>query len=226
MPMKNRSGLTRNLLCSLIILGWLASSALAAPPDNYTATMVMEGMSMPMAKWKNKTRMENPMMKGMVTIHDQATGKVIMYSSETQTYTEETPKEEKMLSADDPRAVVEKKKIGTEKIDGHPCIKYDAVIYLKEKPNEKYKAILWEAQDLGGLVIRQEMSLPPGKGMTGKERAVVELKDIKVGAAQPSMFEVPKGYRKVGSMMEMMGAPAGMEKQMQQLEEMMKRKKR
>ncbi len=215
----------RNVLWSIVGLGWLVSSAWAASPDNYTATLVMEGISMPMAKLKNKTRMENPMMRGMVTISDLESGKVVIYSTETRTYTEETQKE-KMPSIDDPRAVVDKKKIGTEKIDGHPCIKYDAVIYLKDRPSEKHKATIWEAQDLGGLVIRQEATMPPGMGMGGKEKVVMELKDIKVGTAKASMFEIPKGYRKVDSMMEMMGAPAGMEKQMQQIEEMMKRKKR
>jgi hypothetical protein len=34
---------------------------------------------------------------------------------------------------------------------------------------------------------------------------VMELKDIKVGAATAAMFEVPKDYKKVNSMQELMG---------------------
>ncbi len=104
-------------------------------------------------------------------------------------------------------------------------MKYDAVIYLKDRPNEKHKAVIWEAQDLGGLPIRSEMTLPertPQKA-GGLSKMVTELKEIKVGAASASMFEIPKGYKKVDSMMEMMGAPAGMPKQM---DEMMKRMKK
>jgi hypothetical protein len=133
--------------------------------------------------------------------------------------------EDKTPSVYDSRAVIEKKKIGNETIDGHPCLKYDAVVYLKDKPNEKHNVVLWEAQDLGGLAIRTEMTLPerPQSKGGGPAKMVTELKDIKVGAARAAMFEVPQGYKKVDSMMEMMGGPSGMPKQM---EEMMKKMKK
>jgi hypothetical protein len=114
-------------------------------------------------------------------------------------------------SIDDPRVVVEKKQIGSETIDGHPCNRYDSVFYIKDKPAEKYKAIIWEAKDLGGLVIRTETALPPEKARGGKNKIVNEIKEVKVGAAKSSMFEVPKDYRKVENMMEMMGGTQKME---------------
>jgi hypothetical protein len=183
----------------------LPSVSIAGPPDNYTAIMIMEGMTMPIAKMGNKMRAENPMMQGMVSIHFMDTRRMIMMSTANKTYLEQEIQREQAPSIDDPRVVIEKKQIGSETIDGHPCNKYDSVFYIKDKPAEKYKAILWEAKDLGGLVIRSETVLPPDKAMGGKNKIVNQLKEIKIGAAKASMFEVPKDYRKVENMMEMMG---------------------
>jgi len=205
----SKSTATWSTLFLCLCLGLFAGSVFAGPPDNYTATLVMEGMSMPIAKMGDKMRSENPMMQGMVSLHLEKAQKTIMMSSATKTYMEQPQGSRETPSIDDPRVVVEKKQIGSETIDGHPCTKYDAVFYMKENPSEKYKAILWEAQDLGGLVIRNETTLPPGKMGPGERKVATELKNIKLGAATASMFEVPKDYRKVNNMIEMMG---GMEK--------------
>jgi hypothetical protein len=136
---------------------------------------------------------------------------MIMMSTSNKTYLEQEIQQERAPSIDDPRVVIEKKQIGSETIDGHPCTKYDSVFYIKDKPAEKYKALLWEAKDLGGLVIRTETVLPPDKAMRGKDKIVTQLKEIKIGAAKASMFEVPKDYRKVENMMEMMGGAPKMD---------------
>ena len=114
--------------------------------------------------------------------------------------------------------VFDKKKVGTDTIDGHPCIKYDATFYRKSRPGEKFKATLWEAQDLKGFTIQTEMTVPanpqyPGSG--GK--MVMKFEDIRLGAAKASMFEVPGDYTKVNSMPELMGLGG-----MGNFEEMMK----
>jgi hypothetical protein len=203
-----------------LILGlWVfAGPAFAAPPDNYTAKMVMQGMAMPMAKMGNKMWAENPMMPGMVTITLMDSRKMIMMSTTNKVFMEKDLEEE-TPSVYDPRVVMEKKKIGSETMDGHPCTKYDTVFYLKDKPAEKYQATIWEAQDLGGLPIRNEVIMPEGKRMGGQGKMVSELKEIKVGAANASMFEIPKDYKKVDNMMELMG---GMEK----MQEMMKQRRK
>jgi len=194
----------------LFICFWIIPGSVAAgPPDNYTATLVMEGMSMPIARMGDKMRSENPMLQGMVSLHLMDAQKNIMMSSANKTYMEQPLDSKAAPSLDDPRVVVEKKQIGSETIDGHPCTKYDSVFYLKDNPSEKYKAVIWEAKDLGGLIIRNETTLPPGKMGTGEQKVATELKDVKPGAAKASMFEVPKDYRKVNNMMEMMG---GMDK--------------
>jgi hypothetical protein len=195
-----------------------AGPAFAAPPDNYTAKMVTQGMAMPMAKMGNKMWAENPMMPGMVTITLTDSRKMIMMSTTNRVFMERDL-EEGTPSVYDPRVVMEKKKIGSETVEGHPCIKYDTVFYLKDKPAEKYQATIWEAQDLGGLPIRNEVIIPEGKRIGGQSKMVSELKEIKVGAANASLFEIPKDYKKVDNMMELMG---GMEK----MQEMMKQRRK
>ncbi len=86
--MKESKRMSVGLFCVGVGLAFLASSVWAAPPDNFTAKMVVGGMSMPMAKMGSKTRVENPMMQGMVTLAFADTHKTIIYSSQTQTYTE------------------------------------------------------------------------------------------------------------------------------------------
>ena len=201
-----------------VLLGGI--TAFAAPPDNFTATMVSQGMEMPMAKMGHKSRVENPGMKGIVTIALADTKKTIMMNTAAKVYSEQiTQERDQMPTMYDPDVVFEKKKIGNETIDGHPCVKYDTIYYRKSKPEEKHKAIIWEAQDLKEFPIQIEITVPaspkhPGSG--GK--MVIKYKDIKLGAATASMFEVPSGYKKVNSPQEVMGFGG-----MGNIEEMMKK---
>jgi hypothetical protein len=194
----------------------LSAFALAAPPDNFTCKMNLMGMSMPMAKMGNKSRVENVMFGGLVTINYMDQKKTVSMNTKNKTYFEQ-PSQERVPSVYNPNVVIEKKKIGTETIDGHPCIKYNAVFYNKEKPEDKFTSILWEAQDLGGLPIKNEVMIPENKRREGgPDKFTSEMKEIKIGAAKAAMFEVPKDYKKVGSMSEVMGGDMReMMKQMQ-----------
>jgi hypothetical protein len=180
---------------------------LAAPLDNFTATMVSSGMEMPMAKMGTKSRMENPGMKGLVTITIADAKKTIMMNTTNKTYFEQqTPEREKAPDAYDPDVVLDKKKIGTETIDAHPCIKYEATFYRKSKPEEKHKATLWEAQDLKDFAIQTEFTVPANAQYQGSGgKMVTKFKNIKLGAATGAMFEVPRDYKKVNSIQEVMG---------------------
>jgi hypothetical protein len=192
----------------------------AAPPENFTATMVSQGMEMPMARMGSKNRVDHAGMPGVVTISLGDAKKTIMMNTTTKVYSEQVIQEkEQMPTMYDSDIVFDKKKVGNETIDGHPCIKYDSVYYRKSKPEEKHKAIIWEAQDLKDFPIQMEVTVPanpkyPGSG--GK--MVVKYKDVKLGAATASMFEVPSGYKKVNSPQEVMGFGS-----MGNMEEMMKK---
>ena len=89
--------------------------------------------------------------------------------------------------------------------------------YHKENPNKKHQGTIWEAQDLGGLAIRTEIIVPEMKKMGGDGKMIMELKEVKLGAATASLFEVPRGYTKVNSVQELMGA-GGMETMMKQMQ--------
>ncbi len=184
-----------------------ALPVVAAPPDNFTATMVSAGMEMPMAQMGTRSRVANPAMKGLVTISLADEKKTIMMNTISKTYYEQTtPDQQKAPDIYDRNVVFDKKKLGTDTIDGHPCIKYDTVYYLKTKPEEKHKAILWEAKDLKDFPIQTEITVPanpkyPGSG--GK--MTMKFKDIKLGAATASLFSVPRDYKKANSMQEVMG---------------------
>ncbi len=195
--------LTIGLSCFVFFL--LSVFAFGAPPDNYTCKINMGPMIMTMAKLGNKTRVENEMFASLVTLNYMDQKKTVTMNTKAKTYFEQ-PTPERIPSIYNPNTVIERKKIGTETVDGHSCIKYDAVFYSKDKPQDKYKSILWEAQDLGGLPIKNQMIIPPDKRREGApDKLTVEMKEIKVGAAKASMFEVPKDYKKVSSMSEVMG---------------------
>ena len=219
MRKKRSVGLT---LTTIMAFLFMAATLWSAPPDNFTATMVMGGMSMPMAKMGQKTRVETQMMQNLATINLLDQKKTIMLSPGNKSYFEQPMQQDKTPNTMDPNVVMEKKKLGSETIDGHPCIKYDAVVYFKDRPAEKYKTIVWEAQDLGGLPIRNEMDVPELKKMGGSGKIVTEMKNIKVGAAQASMFEVPRDYKKANSMQELMGMgkPGNMDQMMKEMKKM------
>jgi hypothetical protein len=191
----------------IFVLCFPGMPTFAAPPDNFTATMVTERMEMPMAKMGNKSRVDNPVMKGVVTISLGDAKKTIMMNTLNKTYYEQPFQDsQRAPSTQDPDIVFDKKKIGTDTIDGHPCTKYDTVFYRKSKPDEKFKAVIWEAQDLKDFHIQTEVTIPanpkhPGSG--GK--MVTKFRDIKLGGATASMFEVPGDYTKVSSAQEVMG---------------------
>jgi hypothetical protein len=194
----------------------LSIFALAAPPDNFTCKMTFMGMSMPMAKMGNKSRVENVMFGGLVTVSYMDQKKTITMNTKNKTYFEQIT-QERVPSIYNPNVVVDKKKIGSETIDGHPCVKYNAVFYNKEKPQDKFTSVLWEAQDLGGLPIKNEVVIPENKRREGgPDKFTSEMKEIKVGAATAAMFEVPKDYKKVNSMSEVMGGD--MQEMMKQMQ--------
>jgi hypothetical protein len=90
---------------------------------------------------------------------------------------------------------VEKTKVGSETIDGHPCDKYRVVItYKNEKPQEGF---IWNARDLGGMTIRSEVENKDFKITT-------DLKKIVLKSSPASVFEIPQGYTQAKDFMELM----------------------
>jgi hypothetical protein len=95
----------------------------------------------------------------------------------------------------DEKPKVEKTKVGTETIDGHPCDKYKVTItYKSEKPQEGF---MWNARDLGGMTIRSEVENKDFKMTT-------DLKNIVLKSSPASVFDIPQGYTESKDFMEIM----------------------
>jgi hypothetical protein len=202
-----------------LTLGLFTGSLLAAPPDNFTAKMVVNGMAMPMAKMGLKSRVQTGMLQDIYTITDGGAQKTFMVNPQSKTYYEQVQqKRGEAPSVYDPNVVMEKKKLGSETVDGHPCVKSEMTFYHKDTPTQKFKGTIWEAQDLGGLPIRTEIIVEAMQKAGGSGKMVSEMKEIKVGGATASMFEVPRDYKKVNSMPELMGMGGDMQNMMKQMQ--------
>ncbi|MEO5356489.1 MAG: hypothetical protein H7844_04230 [Nitrospirae bacterium YQR-1] len=172
----------------------------SAPPENFTAEMTVSGLTMKMAKMGNNTRIENQSMPGLVSIFLGDEKKIIYLSTAKKKYVRENMTETPppMFGND---VVFDKKPLGPQTIDGHPCEKYDAVFYKKDKPDEKIEAIIWEAADFGNLIIRYEYE---AKDTEGKSTMITaQLRNIQTGTAKSYMFELPKDYKKVAYVSEL-----------------------
>lgn len=83
---------------------------------------------------------------------------------------------------------VERKELGKETIEGHPCVKKRVTVTREEGDPVEY--VTWDATDLGNLPIRFQCE--------GEETTeLVVLKNIKLGKLDPSVFEVPATYKKL-----------------------------
>ena len=79
---------------------------------------------------------------------------------------------------------ISRKKIGSEKIDGHPTDKYEITYTNKGKTDKIYQ---WMATDINF----------PIKTAAVDGSFTQEYKDIKIGGQSDSLFEVPSGYKKM-----------------------------
>ncbi len=116
---------------------------------------------------------------------DKNVGYLIVPGKKAYTTTE-LPKEDAGGASKSPK--LERKELGKETFDGHPCIKQRVTITTDEGDSIEY--VTWEATDLGGLPIRLESQADD----------IVDacvLKKIKTGKLDLSVFEVPAGYKKM-----------------------------
>jgi len=95
----------------------------------------------------------------------------------------------------DEKPKVEKTKVGSETIDGHPCDKFKVVITYKSEPPQE--GFIWNAMDLGGMTIKSEVENKDFKMTT-------ELKKIVLKSSPASVFDIPQGYTESKDFMEIM----------------------
>lgn len=106
-----------------------------------------------------------------------------------------SPKNNKSSQLD----IMEKKKVGEETINGMKTTKYK--IIARNADGSKFGGFVWVTKN--GLTVKMD-AISKSEGR--KVRIRRTLSDIKLGRQDPSLFEVPAGYRKfsMGGMSDMM----------------------
>jgi hypothetical protein len=90
---------------------------------------------------------------------------------------------------------IEKTKVGSEVIDGHPTDKYK--VRITNHDGKAYEGFLWNATDLDGMTIKSETE-------NGDYKSTMELKNIVLKRPAASLFEVPADYAEAKDFMELM----------------------
>lgn len=90
---------------------------------------------------------------------------------------------------------VEKTKVGSEVIDGHPTDKFRVKITNKHgKVDEGFE---WNAKDLDGMTIRTESE-------NNDFKVVMEIKNVVLKRPDNSLFEIPADYTESKDFMDLM----------------------
>jgi hypothetical protein len=92
------------------------------------------------------------------------------------------------------KPTIEKTKVGSETIDGHPTDKYRVrVTYNGGKANEGF---MWNARDLDGMTIRTETE-------NNDFKSTMEVKHVVLKRPPASLFEIPADYTETNNFMDL-----------------------
>jgi hypothetical protein len=176
-------------LCLASFLCLLALSPLPAsaqPPRDFAADQVIldKGTEMEASKlYVSGLKSRTEGLAGLIIIvrRDRQLSWTLFPQSKTYTEKAMTAAELKMALGDIP-GEVNRTRIGSERILGYNCVKYQ-VTFRSMRGTDT--AFLWHAESLG-IPIRTEVP----------NFAITELRNIRVGAQPPALFEIPADYRK------------------------------
>ncbi len=93
------------------------------------------------------------------------------------------------------KPLIQKKKVGSEIIDGHPTDKYKVTITYNN--GRKEEGFFWNARDLDDMTIRSEVE-------NKDSRVTTELKSILLKRPAAELFEIPAGYTEAQGFMDLM----------------------
>jgi hypothetical protein len=94
-----------------------------------------------------------------------------------------------------PEGKLEKAELGNETVESHPCKK--SKLTFTDKDGKTAEATVWEATDLKDFPIQFQT-------VEKEQTTTTTFSDIKTEKPDASLFDVPEGYKKYGSMQEMM----------------------
>jgi hypothetical protein len=158
-------------------------------------------MEFPLAVAGRNVRMDMDMTKTFKSDAPPAFSKMVMigHGAEKKSFTlypnvqKFMMHDQKETDAEKPK--VEKTKVGSETIDGHPTDKYKVrITYKNERSDEGF---IWNATDLGGMTIKSEVE-------NNDYKVTTELKNIVLKTPAASLFEIPAGYTEAQSFMSLM----------------------
>lgn len=95
---------------------------------------------------------------------------------------------------------IEKIKVGSEIIDGHPADKFR--VRMVQKDDSVFEGFIWNAKDLDGMTIRTETE-------NNDFKTVMELKRIVLRRPDPPLFEIPAGYVEAEGFLDLMTDQGG-----------------
>jgi hypothetical protein len=96
------------------------------------------------------------------------------------------------------RAKIERKSVGKEKMEGHPCVKQQVVI--TDDAGHKSEATVWAATDLRDFPVCVATKESEGT-------VVMRFRQIQFTRAETNKFEPPAGYIECADMQVLMGGP-------------------
>jgi hypothetical protein len=110
------------------------------------------------------------------------------WPGETNILVEQSFRSTRAHEASSNLSVKEKSDVGQETVNGYPCIKCKVTV---QERNRMVEWTMWEATDLNRFPLRAEIA-------TGNRATTVEFTNVKIGKPDPSLFEPPTGYARLG----------------------------
>ena len=145
------------------------------------------------------TQMKSMGLDRMVTVSQSGKKTVYVIYPNAQAYAEMAPPDMTPAATNDSQ--VEITELGKESVDGHPCVKNNAVV--TDKQGNKHQFTLWNATDLKNFPVKIEMN-EPGNGSSPAVAMTVSYQNISFSKPDASSFSPPTGYTKYDSVPEMM----------------------
>jgi len=103
----------------------------------------------------------------------------------------EMPMSKGTNAAGDQDYKMESTKLGTETVDGHPCVKNKVIVSSKD--TEKQEAIVWNATDMKDFPVKMQMPQAGGGSL------VMTYSNVKLEKPDTKLFEPPTDFEKHAS---------------------------
>lgn len=90
-------------------------------------------------------------------------------------------------------AQIEHEVLGQETVDGHAATKYR---FSVTAPGTSTEGVVWVTAE--SIILRSESQTRGSESSDGSGKVVISLRDLVIGPQEPSLFELPAGYQKIG----------------------------